>query len=145
MELTVAPGEFTCVVGPSDCGKPTLLHIAAGLLRPGSGELRIRTNARRPASGVRRPASGVRRPAAMIFQDYGIHDWRSRSRRRSTASCTRRRWGTDSGRPPRPPCPGRAGPRHPAPGFCRAEAPSRWVLENTEGPEPCRFRAFGLQ
>lgn len=63
VDLTVAPGEFTCVVGPSGCGKSTLLRIAAGLLRPSSGELRIRTNARRPA--------------AMIFQDYGIHDWKT--------------------------------------------------------------------
>lgn len=63
LELTVAPGEFVCLVGPSGCGKSTLLRIAAGLLRPSTGTLEIRT---------RSP-----RPAAMIFQDYGIYDWKS--------------------------------------------------------------------
>ncbi|MEU1518936.1 ABC transporter ATP-binding protein [Streptomyces sp. NPDC005811] len=61
--LTVAPGEFVCVVGPSGCGKSTLLRIAAGLLRPSFGTLEIRTHSPRPA--------------AMIFQDYGIHDWKT--------------------------------------------------------------------
>ncbi|MBT2674901.1 ABC transporter ATP-binding protein [Streptomyces sp. ISL-14] len=61
--LTVAPGEFVCVVGPSGCGKSTLLRIAAGLLRPSSGTLEIRASSARPA--------------AMIFQDYGIYDWKT--------------------------------------------------------------------
>ncbi|MDR6976723.1 NitT/TauT family transport system ATP-binding protein [Streptomyces sp. 3330] len=63
LDLTVAPGEFTCVVGPSGCGKSTLLRIAAGLLRPSTGTLEIRT--------------ASPRPAAMIFQDYGIYDWKT--------------------------------------------------------------------
>ncbi|MEV1026855.1 ABC transporter ATP-binding protein [Streptomyces sp. NPDC050264] len=63
LDLTVAPGEFVCVVGPSGCGKSTLLRIAAGLTRPSTGTLEIRTDSPRPA--------------AMIFQDYGIHDWKT--------------------------------------------------------------------
>ncbi|MGW6737724.1 ABC transporter ATP-binding protein [Streptomyces sp. NPDC055013] len=63
LDLTVAPGEFVCVVGPSGCGKSTLLRIAAGLLRPSTGTLEIRTSSSRPA--------------AMIFQDYGIYDWKT--------------------------------------------------------------------
>ncbi|MGW7044814.1 ABC transporter ATP-binding protein [Streptomyces avermitilis] len=63
LDLTVAPGEFVCLVGPSGCGKSTLLRIAAGLLRPSTGELEIRTSSPRPA--------------AMIFQDYGIYDWKT--------------------------------------------------------------------
>lgn len=63
VDLDIAPGEFTCIVGPSGCGKSTLLRIAAGLLRPSAGELSIRT--------------ASPRPAAMIFQDYGIHDWKT--------------------------------------------------------------------
>ncbi|MFJ3708898.1 ABC transporter ATP-binding protein [Streptomyces sp. NPDC090053] len=62
VDLDIAPGEFTCIVGPSGCGKSTLLRIAAGLLRPSTGELSIRT--------------ASTRPAAMIFQDYGIYDWK---------------------------------------------------------------------
>ncbi|MEV6165350.1 ABC transporter ATP-binding protein [Streptomyces sp. NPDC052052] len=63
LDLSLAPGEFVCIVGPSGCGKSTLLRIAAGLLRPSSGELSIRT--------------ASPRPAAMIFQDYGIYDWKT--------------------------------------------------------------------
>lgn len=63
LDLTVAPGEFVCLVGPSGCGKSTLLRIAAGLLRPSRGTLEIRTVSARPA--------------AMIFQDYGIYDWKT--------------------------------------------------------------------
>ncbi|WP_367044867.1 ABC transporter ATP-binding protein [Streptomyces sp. Je 1-332] len=63
VDLKIAPGEFTCIVGPSGCGKSTLLRIAAGLLRPTRGALTIRTAAQRPA--------------AMIFQDYGIYDWKT--------------------------------------------------------------------
>ncbi|WP_217239465.1 ABC transporter ATP-binding protein [Streptomyces sp. AC555_RSS877] len=63
VDLTVAPGEFVCLVGPSGCGKSTLLRIAAGLLRPSTGRLEIRTSSPRPA--------------AMIFQDYGIYDWKT--------------------------------------------------------------------
>ncbi len=64
LDLTVAPGEFVCAVGPSSCGgKSTLLRIAAGLLRPSTGTLEIRTTSARPA--------------AMIFQDYGIYDWKT--------------------------------------------------------------------
>ena len=72
LELTVAPGEFVCLVGPSGCGKSTLLRIAAGLLRPTTGTLEIRTT---PQSDMR--LRRVARPAAMIFQDYGIYDWKS--------------------------------------------------------------------
>ncbi|WP_405973948.1 ABC transporter ATP-binding protein [Streptomyces sp. NBC_00988] len=72
LELTVAPGEFVCLVGPSGCGKSTLLRIAAGLLRPTTGTLEIRTS---PQSDTR--LRRVASPAAMIFQDYGIYDWKS--------------------------------------------------------------------
>ncbi|MFJ9405930.1 ABC transporter ATP-binding protein [Streptomyces sp. NPDC101393] len=63
LDLEIAAGEFVCVVGPSGCGKSTLLRIAAGLLRPGAGELELRASADRPV--------------AMIFQDYGIYDWKT--------------------------------------------------------------------
>lgn len=40
LELTVAAGEHLAVVGPSGIGKSTLAGLAAGLLRPGLGEVR---------------------------------------------------------------------------------------------------------
>ncbi|MFJ9467076.1 ABC transporter ATP-binding protein [Streptomyces caniferus] len=63
LDAEIAPGECVCLVGPSGCGKSTLLRIAAGLLRPSEGELEVRTSAGRPT--------------AMIFQDYGIYDWKT--------------------------------------------------------------------
>ena len=40
-EWTAGAGEEWLVSGPSGCGKTTLLHILAGLLRPGAGEARV--------------------------------------------------------------------------------------------------------
>jgi NitT/TauT family transport system ATP-binding protein len=41
VSLSVAPGEFTCLVGASGCGKSTLLSLVAGLERPTSGTLHV--------------------------------------------------------------------------------------------------------
>jgi iron complex transport system ATP-binding protein len=38
LEWTVRAGEFWCVLGRNGIGKSTLLHAAAGLLRPAAGE-----------------------------------------------------------------------------------------------------------
>lgn len=40
LDLSVAPGEFLTLLGPSGCGKSTALRLAAGLLKPTSGEVR---------------------------------------------------------------------------------------------------------
>jgi putative ABC transport system ATP-binding protein len=39
--LTVAPGEFLAVVGPSGGGKSTLLHLIAGIDRASSGSITV--------------------------------------------------------------------------------------------------------
>jgi NitT/TauT family transport system ATP-binding protein len=39
VSLTVAPGEFVCLVGASGCGKSTLLSLVAGLDRPTAGTI----------------------------------------------------------------------------------------------------------
>src|SRR5215475_7901657 len=39
VSLSVAPGEFTCIIGASGCGKSTLLNLVAGLDQISSGDL----------------------------------------------------------------------------------------------------------
>jgi putative ABC transport system ATP-binding protein len=41
VDLTVAAGEFLCVVGPSGSGKTTLFHILGGLTSPSSGAITV--------------------------------------------------------------------------------------------------------
>ena len=54
VDLTVAPGEFVCLIGASGCGKSTLLNLIAGLTEPTAG--RIRVAAARPALMFQEPA-----------------------------------------------------------------------------------------
>jgi NitT/TauT family transport system ATP-binding protein len=54
VDLTVAPGEFVCLLGASGCGKSTLLSIIAGLLTPTTGAVEV--SAQRPALMFQEPA-----------------------------------------------------------------------------------------
>jgi NitT/TauT family transport system ATP-binding protein len=54
VDLSVAPGEFVCLVGASGCGKSTLLNLVAGLVEPTAG--RVEVSARRPALMFQEPA-----------------------------------------------------------------------------------------
>jgi NitT/TauT family transport system ATP-binding protein len=54
VDLTVAPGEFICLVGASGCGKSTLLSVLAGLIEPTAGSIEV--SAERPALMFQEPA-----------------------------------------------------------------------------------------
>ncbi|WP_235522449.1 ABC transporter ATP-binding protein [Cellulomonas sp. Root137] len=58
IDLTVAPGEFVCLLGASGCGKSTLLSLVAGLDKPVSGTVEV-------------PGG---RPALM-FQEPALYPW----------------------------------------------------------------------
>jgi NitT/TauT family transport system ATP-binding protein len=54
VSLSVAPGEFVCLIGASGCGKSTLLSLVAGLDAPTSGA--VRTGDRKVALMFQEPA-----------------------------------------------------------------------------------------
>jgi NitT/TauT family transport system ATP-binding protein len=58
VSLSVAPGEFVCLIGASGCGKSTLLSLVAGLEAPTSGTV----------------ATGGRR-VAFMFQEPALFPW----------------------------------------------------------------------
>ena len=58
VSLSVAPGEFVCLIGASGCGKSTLLSLVAGLEAPTSGTV----------------SSGGRR-VAFMFQEPALFPW----------------------------------------------------------------------
>ncbi len=65
VSFSVAPGEFVSIVGPSACGKSTLLRLIAGLDFPSSGELRVGAEAITCANAER----------GLVFQDPNLFPW----------------------------------------------------------------------
>jgi NitT/TauT family transport system ATP-binding protein len=58
VSLTVADGQFVCIIGASGCGKSTLLNLVAGLDKPTSGE--VDTGGRR---------------VGLMFQESALFPW----------------------------------------------------------------------
>lgn len=65
--LTVAEGEFVCLVGHSGCGKSTVLSIAAGLNTPGGGRVTV----------AGRPIAGPDIDRGVVFQSPSLLPWMS--------------------------------------------------------------------
>ncbi len=66
-DIDVREGEFLSIVGPSGCGKSTFLNVLLGLIKPDSGDLRLRG----------KPISGPGSDRAMVFQEFGLLPWRT--------------------------------------------------------------------
>ncbi|AZY52312.1 ABC transporter ATP-binding protein [Bordetella avium] len=67
VDLAVRPGEVVGLVGESGCGKSTLGRIAAGLMPPSAGEVRV--NGRLSSEMSPEEAHRARLKIQMIFQD----------------------------------------------------------------------------
>jgi spermidine/putrescine ABC transporter ATP-binding subunit len=65
VDLSVAEGELFALLGPSACGKTTLLRLVAGLEEPDSGSILVGGE---EMVGV----AANRRPVNMVFQSYAL-------------------------------------------------------------------------
>ena len=65
INLTINDGELICLLGPSGCGRTTLLRLIAGLEQPSSGEIIANGEVVKKPSGDR----------AVIFQQYSLFPW----------------------------------------------------------------------
>ncbi len=65
--LVVGEGEFVSVVGPTGCGKTTLLNVAAGLIAPSAGNVKV----------FGRPLVGINSRAGYMFQTDALMPWRN--------------------------------------------------------------------
>jgi nitrate/nitrite transport system ATP-binding protein len=67
VNLTVAEGEFVCIIGHSGCGKSTLLNMVAGFNQPSQGEVRLQ------AQPITQPGPD----RMMVFQNYSLLPWKT--------------------------------------------------------------------
>lgn len=67
INIFLRENEFVCLVGASGCGKSTLLRIAAGLMPPTAGQIRVGSHVA--------PGPGADR--GMVFQNYSLFPWRT--------------------------------------------------------------------
>jgi multiple sugar transport system ATP-binding protein len=66
VDLDVADGEFVTLLGPTGCGKTTILRVVAGLEMPTAGTVCL---GNRPVT----TAPARERRVAMVFQDYALY------------------------------------------------------------------------
>jgi ABC-type nitrate/sulfonate/bicarbonate transport system ATPase subunit len=65
--LAVEPGEVVALIGPNGCGKSTFLRVAAGLLAPERGHVRLDDRE------IREPDPRI----GLVFQEPRLLPWRS--------------------------------------------------------------------
>ncbi len=67
INLTVSPGEFVAVVGPTGCGKSTTLSLISGLERPSDGSVQV----------MGKPVQGIDPRIGYVFQADAVFPWKS--------------------------------------------------------------------
>jgi len=66
-DWNIARGERWAIVGPTGCGKTTLLYLMAGLYLPSSGKISINGEV------LRKPRAST----GLILQEYGLLPWKT--------------------------------------------------------------------
>ena len=67
LSLTVAPGEFCAVVGPTGCGKSTTLSLVSGLEKQSAGMVEV----------MGEPVQGIDKRVGYVFQTDAVFPWKS--------------------------------------------------------------------
>ena len=67
LTLSVEPGEFCAIVGPTGCGKSTTLGLISGLERPSLGDVRLMGNT----------VQGIDPRIGYVFQSDAIFPWKN--------------------------------------------------------------------
>ena len=67
IDLALPHGSLTCLIGPTGCGKTTLLRVLAGFLRPDGGRVRI---GGRDVTDL----APARRGIGFVYQDLALFD-----------------------------------------------------------------------
>ena len=65
VDLTIESGSLTALVGPTGCGKTTLLELIGGLQNPSRGRITVDGE----------DVVGPRRDTILIFQQHNLFDW----------------------------------------------------------------------
>ncbi len=67
VNLSIEPGQFCAIVGPTGCGKSTTLTMVAGLDSPTAGLVRVGGQ----------PVSGIARDTSFMFQTDALLPWKN--------------------------------------------------------------------
>jgi NitT/TauT family transport system ATP-binding protein len=67
VDLELEPGSPCVIIGPTGCGKSSLLYLLAGLLKPTSGKVMVDGE----------ELNSVRRSTSLILQQHGLFPWKS--------------------------------------------------------------------
>jgi NitT/TauT family transport system ATP-binding protein len=67
LDMSVEPGEFCAVVGPTGCGKSTTLGLISGLEQASEGEVEV----------FGKPVSGIAEGIGYVFQADAVFPWKT--------------------------------------------------------------------
>jgi NitT/TauT family transport system ATP-binding protein len=67
VSLTIEPGEFCAIVGPTGCGKSTTLAQVSGLARPSEGSVKVGGH----------EVNGITKGVSFMFQSDALFPWKT--------------------------------------------------------------------